>query len=223
MNLGETLFAPGLVMTLENGEVNSFVIRDATDDVKRISNVIRGARLLFNKYENVPLAAATERWGSKSITRLTKTSDAYYSDMVTLSVNEGSSKVLHGSLRGKVDKNRIMVHIEGKHIRMESDLVIMDIVYIKDADDALRDPLFTTAEQEKQRVRDENLHRAETEAWALERTKIIKGFRTRWTENEVSEILKNNKLPNYKATYRWSPERYPELAASGRNIVFIHR
>lgn len=202
----------------------SYVIRDATDDVKRISNVVNGARLLFNKYDNVPLAAATERWGSsKSILRLSKTSDAYYSDMVTLSVNEGSSKVLHGSLRGKVDENRIMVHVEGKHIRMESDLIVMDIVYVRDPDNTFNEPSFSSLEQEKRRVRDENAHRAETEAWALERIKINKGFRTGWSQSEKTEILENNKLTSYKATYRWSPERYPDLATSGRNIVFVHR
>ena len=209
----------GLVISIDAGMVASKVISTATNDIKRMSRIISGSTVLTGRNADSSLAATSFTVDGKTVVYLTKSADAFYQDMTTLRISEGRRKPLAGS-NDDIRGNRITVSADDKHIRMESDLAVLDIAYIRD-DDSNDNTAFSTASAERNRVLLENKLRAETEAWLLERSRIERGLRTTWSKKELDEIMLSGKLSAYKATYKWSPNRYPELASSGRNIIFV--
>lgn len=215
------MFAIGMVISIDAGVVSSKVINTATNDIKRMSSVITGSKVLTGRNADSSLAATSFTVDGKTVVYLTKSADAFHQDMTTLRVSEGGRrKPLVGS-NDAIRGNRITVTADDKHIRMESDLATLDIAYIRDGGDSTTNDAFSTASSERNRVLQENKSRAETEAWLLERSKIERGLRTNWSKKELDEIMLSGKLSAYKSIYKWSPDKYPELASSGRNIIFV--
>ncbi|XP_078481639.1 teneurin-3 isoform X2 [Ciona intestinalis] len=221
-----TLFVQGLVMVVDRGTITTQVINDATDDVKRMSGILNGANVVIGKSADSASAAMSLTLEGKPSVYLSKPSDAFDKDRQILRISSGNDRVLDGGRdddgSGTVASSRrtkrpIAVSLQEKRIRFESGHAVVVLTYVDD--DPASD--FPSPIEEKEQVLREAQRRAENEAWDFERQKIQSGIRTRWTEAEKQEIRSRHRLSSYQLRPTWDPERYPELADSGRNMRFV--
>ena len=218
------MFAKGLVISVDRGQIATKVTDSATDDVKRFSSVVSGGQVLVGRDADSSSAPMSLTHEGKPVLYLTKPSTSFAKDKQTMRVTSNVEKTLRSSYdqSSDVSSSLIALRLPDNEMRAESGYALVVIFYVSDGDDAqLYDVEFSTVTKERDRVITNAHNRAESDAWLREKQKIKSGLRTRWSNTEKQEILTQGKASNYAARPIWNADVYPELADSGRDVTFV--
>nr|CAB3264552.1 teneurin-3 [Phallusia mammillata] len=226
-----TLFAQGLVLIVDRGSIATQVLNSATDDVKRLSGIIKGADVIFGKDADSASAAMSLTLEGKPNVFLAKSPDSFEKDKQTLRLVSGHDRILDGGnpqRRGSTAATPggsdapIVVSTNQKQIRVETGYAVITILYVNSGTSS-RHSDYSSEEVERDRVASEALRRAEVDAWSREKAKIKQGLKTMWNERQRQEILSRGSLSTWTVEFAFDADLYPELADSGRNVKFVRR
>jgi len=218
-----------LVLAVDRGTITTQVLHSATDDVKRLGGIINGGDIIFGRDADSAAVAMSLSLEGKPTVYLSKLSESFDKDRQTLRLQPGRERVLeagNGRKDGASQMSRsdtsspLVVSTVQNQIRVESSHAVVVMVYVNFASN-LHDSQFSTTEFERDRITNEALRRAENDAWGRERQKLREGLRTRWSRSEAHEILTRGSLSSHTVQFAFDPEKYPELAESGRNVKFV--
>lgn len=209
----DALFVKDIVISIDKGLVTTYVNDDARADIKRVSNVINKAQVLIGRLADSSQAATSLRRDGNDCIYLYKEAASFNKDVQTLRLAQGSSKGPFDGMTTSLHQNRVTI---------KTDYTMLVIAYVGEDDKQVsgHEVKFLTMEDEYKRVMDDCHDRAAQHAWSREAEKIKTGQKTRWTVSEKSRIQHGGRLDNYVVKNKWNPDQYPELAGSGRNVIF---
>lgn len=210
----------GLTLSVDRGVVTTSIAGTATNDVKRLGNVLNGGQILIGRDTDTPSAPMSFTGDQKPIIYITKPLDSLRTDEATLTI-AGSQRNLDGGFSDAQMtslQTSINVIVGDDVMTITSPFCIVKISYVTNDNRNGK-----TESSEEERIIENARVDAQAKAWDLLKDAADLGYagqRSKFNHRQLQQLKQNGKVTGYKAVFFWDVERYPEFSDSGRNMEF---
>lgn len=212
------MFAQGLTLSVDRGVITTSIAGTATNDVKRLGNILNGGQILIGRDADTPSAPMSFTSDHKPIIYITKPFDSLRTDEVTLTM-AGSQRNLDGGYSDAQTtslQTSINVVVNNDVMTITSSFCIVKISYVTNDNRNGK-----TESSEEERITENARVDAEAEGWVIQKDAADLGYTgQRWNHRQLQQLKQNGKVAGYKAVFFWNVKKYPEFSDSGRNIEF---